>query len=83
MKYKTIDEYMRHNRITSKQLAARVNTSPSNMSMIRHGLRRPSPDLARRIEAETGVPFKRLLPEKGGSRDGSRKRHVRKSGGEA
>ena len=31
------------------------------MSMLRSGQRRPSPELAQRIEAATGIPFKKLL----------------------
>jgi transcriptional regulator with XRE-family HTH domain len=59
--YKTIRDYLSDKHLSPKQLAARLDISESYMSMLRLGRRRPSPDLAQKIEAITGVPFKKLL----------------------
>jgi hypothetical protein len=65
MTHKDIDQFMIYNRLNSKQLAHKLGISESYMCMPRSGLRRPSPDLAQKIEAMTGIPFKRLLLKKG------------------
>ena len=65
MIYKPIKEYLINKHLSPKQLAAKLDISESYMSMLRLGRRRPSPDLAQKIEAVTGVPFKRLLLKKG------------------
>jgi hypothetical protein len=44
---------MKHGEIT--KLAKKVGVSPAHMAFIVKGQRRPSPDLARRLEKETGV----------------------------
>ncbi len=61
MIHKTINEYLMHKHMTPKQLAAKLGISESYMSMLRSGRRRPSPELARKIEALTGIPLKNLL----------------------
>ena len=61
MIYRNIDEYLDDNDLTPKQLAAKLGISESYMCMLRLGQRRPSPNLAQKMEAETGVPFKKLL----------------------
>jgi transcriptional regulator with XRE-family HTH domain len=63
--YKTINDYLINKHLSPKQLAAKLDISESYTSMLRLGRRRPSPDLAQKIEAVTGVPFKRLLLKKG------------------
>ncbi len=65
MIYKTINEYLLNKHMSPKQLAAKLGISESYMSMLRLGRRRPSPDLAQKIETVTGVPFKRLLLKEG------------------
>ena len=65
MIYKSTNEYLINKHLSPKQLAAKLDISESYMSMLRLGRRRPSPDLAQKIEAVTGVPFKRLLLKKG------------------
>ena len=65
MIYKTINDYLLHKHMSPKQLAARLGISESYMSLLRLGRRRPSPDLAQKIEAVTGIPFKRLLLKQG------------------
>jgi transcriptional regulator with XRE-family HTH domain len=62
---KDINHYMICNQLNSKQLANRLGISESYMSMLRQGRRRPSPDLAQKIENVTGIPFKKLLLKKG------------------
>jgi len=62
---KTIDGYLKHTKTTAKQLAERLGISDSYMSMLRLGKRRPSPQLAQKIEAVTGIPFKTLLLKEG------------------
>ncbi len=61
MIYKHIDDDLNKNNISPKQLAATLGISESYMCMLRLGKRRPGPKLALRMEAETGVPFKKLL----------------------
>ncbi len=65
MTAKDIDQYISHNRLNSKQLAHKLGISESYMCMLRSGRRRPSPDLAQKIETVTGIPFKKLLLKKG------------------
>ena len=62
---KTIDGYLKQTKTTAKQLAERLGISDSYMSMLRLGKRRPSPQLAQKIEAVTGIPFKTLLLKEG------------------
>lgn len=62
---KTISEYLKLTNTTGKQLADRLGISDSYMSMLRLGKRRPSPQLAQKIEAITGIPFKTLLLKEG------------------
>ena len=61
MIHRTIDGYIRHTRTTGKELADTLGISVSYMSMLRLGQRRPSPELAQRIEKVTGIPFRKLL----------------------
>ena len=65
MIYKPVNDYLINKHMSPKQLAAKLGISESYMSMLRLGRRRPSPDLAQKIEAVTGVPFERLLLKKG------------------
>ncbi len=65
MIHKTISEYLNNTKTTGKQLADALGISDSYMSMLRLGQRRPSPELAQKIEAVTGIPFKKLLLKEG------------------
>ena len=74
MKRYPLDDYIIRNNLKQKQLALHFGISEAHLSLIRRGLRRPSPDLARKIESETGIPFKELLPVKGEIAKGSRRK---------
>ncbi len=77
MKRYPLDDYIIRNNKKQKDLALRFGVSESTVSLIRRGKRRPGPDLARKIEAETGIPFKELLPIKGEiAKGGSRKTSI-------
>ena len=65
MRYENIDQYMIYNKLNGKKLAGKLGISESHMSLLRLGKRRPSPDLAQKIESVTGIPFKNLLLKKG------------------
>ena len=65
MRYDNIDQYIIHKKLNGKQLAGKLGISESHMSWLRLGKRRPSPDLAQKIENVTGIPFKNLLLKKG------------------
>ncbi len=67
MIHKEITHYLKQNRVTAKELATNLGISKSHMSMLRRGTRRPSPELAQKIEAVTGIPFKKLLLKQGRS----------------
>jgi transcriptional regulator with XRE-family HTH domain len=62
---KVISGYLKHTKMTGKQLADGLGISDSYMIMLRFGQRRPSPELAQRIEAAAGIPFKKLLLKQG------------------
>jgi transcriptional regulator with XRE-family HTH domain len=65
MTHKDLDQYITCKNLSSKQLAHKLGISESYMCMLRNGRRRPSPDLAQKIETVTGIPFKKLLLKKG------------------
>lgn len=65
MIHNSISGYLKHTKTTGKQLADSLRISEAYMSMLRSGQRRPSPELAQRIEAATGIPFKKLLLKDG------------------
>ena len=65
MIHKSINEFLMHKHMSPKQLAHKLGISESHMCMLRNGRRRPSPDLAQKIETVTGIPFKKLLLRKG------------------
>jgi len=56
-----ISEYLKRSGMRQKELAAAVGVQQSMISMIRHGKSHPSPRLAARIEAITGIPLRTLL----------------------
>ena len=64
-KDKTIREYLRRSGRTERQLARLLGVSQPYVNMLKNGRRRPRPELAERIEAVTGIPFRKLLLEDG------------------
>ncbi len=73
MLHRTIDGYLKHTKTSGKELAEALGISDSYMSMLRLGQRRPSPEVAQKIEAVTGIPFKKLLLKEGGSAQAARR----------
>lgn len=49
-----LQDYLRRPGVTQSALAAAAGVSPAMLNQVKSGLRRPSPDLARRIEQATG-----------------------------
>lgn len=47
---------------TQRQVAREAGISEAHLSLIVAGKRRPSPEVARRLSATTGIPLDRLLP---------------------
>ncbi len=64
-RYKTIREYLKRSGRTEKQLARLLGVSQPYVNMLKNCRRRPKPELAERIEAVTGIPFKMLLIREG------------------
>jgi transcriptional regulator with XRE-family HTH domain len=61
MNYSTIREYLEKTGKSERQFARMLGISQSHLNMIKNGSRRPSPELARKIEKITGIPFRSLL----------------------
>jgi transcriptional regulator with XRE-family HTH domain len=61
MKYKTIEEYLERSGKTEKELAQLLGISQPYVNQLKRGERRPTPELAAKIEAVTGIPFRALL----------------------
>jgi transcriptional regulator with XRE-family HTH domain len=57
----TLKDAMTARQLTDAALAAKVGATPLHISKIRRGWRKPSPGLAVKIEAETGVPAMKLV----------------------
>ena len=58
---KDLREYIFDNRIRQTQIASAVQISSGYMSELVAGKKRPSPRLAAKIEAITGIPLRTLL----------------------
>lgn len=56
----TLDAYMRDRGVTDQALASKVGVSRPHIAKIRNGTRRPSIDLAAKLERETGIPAARF-----------------------
>jgi len=54
-------EYMSNHQVSQRRLAMQVGVSPPHMNALVKGKRRPSPQLAAKIEAITGIPLRTLL----------------------
>lgn len=61
MIYENLKEYMENTKTTEKELSEKLGISVSYVNLIKNGERRPSPELAEKIEALTGIPFRKLL----------------------
>lgn len=61
----TLREYLRRTNTTQQDLATRLKISQAHLSMVLHGKRKPSVDLALAIESETGVSIRALVPVSG------------------
>jgi transcriptional regulator with XRE-family HTH domain len=59
--YASIREYLQKTHQTARELAEKVGVSEAYVLMLKAGKRRPSPELAKKLEAVTGIPFRKLL----------------------
>jgi len=57
----TLKRYMTEHKIRTKDLAEKVDVAEAYISLIRHGRRRPSPDVAKRISDAIGINVLDLL----------------------
>jgi transcriptional regulator with XRE-family HTH domain len=57
----SITEYLEKTGAKESELAEKVGVSQPHLNMIKKGMRRPSPELAQKIEEITGIPFRKLL----------------------
>jgi transcriptional regulator with XRE-family HTH domain len=53
--------FLKRQKIKQTKFADSLGISTAHLSMILGGHRRPSPELARRISRETGIPLESLL----------------------
>ena len=56
-----LDQYMTEHGLSTAELARRLGVTQPYVWRIRAGTRRPSPELAQRMEAETGIPAMQLM----------------------
>jgi transcriptional regulator with XRE-family HTH domain len=61
MIHESLKEFLEHSGMAEKEFAKKLGVSIAYVSMLKRGQRRPSAKLARKIEAMTGIPFRRLL----------------------
>ena len=59
--YKSIRDYLEKTGKTENELAELACISQAHVNMIKNGSRRPTPEVAARLEAITGVPLRTLL----------------------
>ena len=64
MIYENLKEYMENTGTKESEMAEKLDISVSYVNLIKNGERRPSPQLAEKIEALTGIPFRKLLLNK-------------------
>ena len=73
--YKNIRDYLEKTGKTESELAQLACISQAHVNMLKNGSRRPTPELAARLEAITGIPLRTLLLKSGKrSGKGSRSR---------
>jgi len=61
MKETTLRKRLRAKRLKAARIAAPCGVSSGHMAAIFNGSRRPSPELAAKIESITGIPLRVLL----------------------
>ena len=61
MKYKTVGEYLKANKIRQREFGALIGIHQSHISEMVNGKYRPRPELAAKIEEITGIPLRTLL----------------------
>ena len=61
MKYSSLVEYIEKTGVTQVELANQIGISQPHLNQILSGNKRPSPEVAARIEEISGVPFRSLL----------------------
>ncbi len=59
--YKNNSDYLKGSGKTEAELAQLACISQAHVNMIKNGSRRPTPEVAARLEAITGVPLRTLL----------------------
>ena len=59
--FKSIRDYLKGAGKTEAELAQLACISQAHVNMIKNGSRRPTPEVAARLEAITGVPLRTLL----------------------
>ncbi len=57
----TLLNYMKEHKVEIRDLAEKAKVTEAYISAIRHGHRRPSPDVAKRISDACGIPVLDLL----------------------
>ena len=73
--YKNIRDYLKGSGKTEAELAQLACISQAHVNMIKNGSRRPTPEVAARLEAITGISLRTLLLKSGKrSGKGSRSR---------
>lgn len=56
-----LDRYMRENAVADSDLARLIKVTQPYIGRLRRGERRPSPEVAKRLEAHTGIPAAHLI----------------------
>lgn len=64
MIHENLKEYIDGGAGTEKELARKLGISIAYINMLKHGHRRPAPDLALKIEKLTGIPFRSWYQKK-------------------
>ncbi len=59
--YKSIRDFLKGSGTTEAELAQLACISQAHVNMIKNGTRRPTPEVAARLEAVTGVSLRTLL----------------------
>ena len=59
--FKNIRDYLKGSGKTEAELAQLACISQAHVNMIKNGSRRPTPEVAARLEAITGIPLRTLL----------------------
>lgn len=57
----TLSEFMKQSGLTDAKMAAKVGVTQPHISRLRRGDRRASPELAKELERETGIPAAQFI----------------------